>query len=150
MYVLLYVFSEMSMLSSFVAEIQHKFRTNAPISFCGKTEDDTKKKTRYTHAMKTELLIHWKHYTKVVVEIWLAFAIATFSMAVYFSHLENSSTVIIGGVLLVALYLFVIAVCIRQLIITLPIGMLMLLVPIAPLAILLLVVSLLPVIQKLG
>lgn len=95
------------------------------------------------------ITLPWKRYTVTILEVWIAFCIETFCMGVYFTHLENHLSVIIGAVFMVIAYLFVIVVCIKRLIDNLPIAALMLLVPIAPLAVLLLVVSLLPIIQQL-
>lgn len=91
--------------------------------------------------------IPWRQYTRLLLGVWLAICIATFSIGMYFAHYAGSS-VIVSGVL-IALYLAVIILCIRRLIQVLSVAALMLLVPIAPLALLLLVVTLLPIIQYL-
>ena len=95
------------------------------------------------------LTLSWKRYVFAMLEVWIAFCIATLCMGIYFSHLENHVLVIIGAISMAIAYLFIIIVCVKRLIEKLPIAALMLLVPIAPLAILILVVSLLPIIQKL-
>ena len=92
-------------------------------------------------------IIPWRQYTATIIEAWLAFCIATFSIGMYFSHLNDSGVTIFFGALLIALYLFVIVMCVKRLINKLAIPALMLMVPIAPLAILLLVISLVPIIQ---
>lgn len=89
----------------------------------------------------------WKAYTKTILGVFFVFALGTFSMAVYFTHLDGASVIL--SALLVVLYLGVIGMCIRKLVLTLSPAALMLLVPIAPLAILLLVVALLPIVQML-
>lgn len=94
-------------------------------------------------------IIPWKRYAATLAEVWVAFCIATFAMGVFFSHLNGHVSTILLAVFLGLLYLTVIIICIKRLIDRLSIAALMLLVPIAPLAVLLLVVSLLPIIQKL-
>lgn len=93
--------------------------------------------------------ITWKRYAITMAEVWIAFCIATFTMGVYFSHLENTPWTIFFAAIMGVMYLFVIFACIKRLVERLSIATLMLLVPIAPLAVLLLVVSLLPIIQQL-
>lgn len=95
---------------------------------------------------KTDIL-PWKEYTVIILGIWIAFSLATFSMAVYFTHLEGS--ILLVDVALIAIYIVVIVLCIRRLIQTLSIAALFLLVPIAPLSVLLLVLALLPIVQML-
>ena len=95
-------------------------------------------------------IIPWKRYTITLAEVWIAFCIATFAMGMFFSHFYAGTLNIFLGILLGILYLFVISLCVKRLIERLSIAALMLLVPIAPLAVLLLVVSLLPIIQKLS
>jgi membrane-associated HD superfamily phosphohydrolase len=91
----------------------------------------------------------WKRYALTLAEVWVTFCVATFTIALFFSQLNSDVSTIILAVMLGILYIFVIVLCIKRLLDNLPIGALMLLVPIAPLAVLLLVVSLLPIIQKL-
>jgi hypothetical protein len=92
-------------------------------------------------------IIPWRQYSVTIAETWLAFCIATFSIGIYFSHLNDNITTYFFGGLLIALYLFVLIVCIKRLVNRLALPALMLMVPIAPLAVLLLVVSLIPIIQ---
>jgi len=92
-------------------------------------------------------LLPWKRYVSITIESLLAFYIATFCIAMYFTHL--STAWIIPGTILIVLYLFVIFVCIRRIIQTLSIAALMLIIPIAPLIVLTTVISLIPLLQKL-
>lgn len=94
-------------------------------------------------------IITWKKYTITIIEVWLAFCIATFSLLVFMANLSRQPAIIAEAVLLAILYLFIVFVCIRRLVQRLSVAALMIMVPIAPLAVLLLVVSLLPVIQQL-
>ena len=92
-----------------------------------------------------------KKMAMAFIESWSIFFIATFFVALYFTHVTvNHTLTIIGAVLIVAAYLGIIVFCIRRLVARLPLAALMLMIPIAPLLILLFVVALLPILQKLS
>jgi hypothetical protein len=96
-----------------------------------------------------EDILPWKYYAATLAEVAIAFSLATFSLMLFMTHLDSSLATKILAVSLVGLYIFVIFFCIKRLIERLSAGALMLMVPIVPLAVLLLVVCLLPIIQKL-
>ncbi|EKD73214.1 MAG: hypothetical protein ACD_45C00399G0002 [uncultured bacterium] len=94
---------------------------------------------------------NWKKFTIAFTESWLAFFIATFAIALYFSRITTYDlTTILISIGVIGLYLFVLIFCIHRLVTRLPIAVLMLLVPIAPLMILLFLVASLPIIQRLS
>lgn len=90
-------------------------------------------------------LLPWKHYLYVFFESILVFYLATFCLAVFFSN--RGVSWLANGIVLILLYIFVIAVCIKRVYDQLPIAALMLLIPIIPLVALISVVSLIPIIQ---
>ncbi|VVC76439.1 hypothetical protein AQUSIP_17520 [Aquicella siphonis] len=92
-------------------------------------------------------LVPWKLYLTITAESLLAFYIATFCIAVYYTH--RGSGWIFQGVILGILYLFVLFVCARRVIQSLPLAALMLIIPLAPLIALTIVISLIPVLQYL-
>lgn len=92
-------------------------------------------------------LINWKSYLTITAESLLAFYMATFCVAIFFTH--QGSQWLIMSILLVILYLFVIGVCVKRVIQTLPLQALMLIIPLAPLIALFIVISLIPVLQLL-
>lgn len=96
---------------------------------------------------ETNELIHWKSYLTITAESLLAFYMATFCVAIFFTH-QGSQWLLIS-ILLVILYLFVIGVCVKRVIQTLPLQALMLFIPLAPLIALFIVISLIPVLQVL-
>lgn len=89
----------------------------------------------------------WLPYTLVVLTSFIAFAMATFSAGIYFTHLHGASLLLSS--VMVALYLYVIVASILRVAKALPFAAIMLLIPIVPLAVLLLVISFLPLWQKL-
>lgn len=94
---------------------------------------------------ETESLVPWKFYITITAESLLAFYLATFCIAMYFTH--RGPSWIMMGVVLAILYLFVIGVCIKRVIEKLPIAALMLIIPLAPLIAITIVISLIPVLQ---
>ena len=91
-------------------------------------------------------IVPWKNYLTITAETLLAFYLATFCMAMYFTH--QGAQWIFPSVLLGILYVFVLAVCVKRIIARLSIAALMLVIPIAPLLALTLVVSLIPVLEQ--
>lgn len=81
------------------------------------------------------------------MESLLTFYLATFCIAMFFTH--RGTDWIPYAVLLAILYAFVIFVCIKRLIQTLPLPALMLIIPLAPLIVIIMVISLIPILQKL-
>jgi hypothetical protein len=97
--------------------------------------------------MSTPVHKPWRFYTVTVVQAFVIFTLATFCVGIYFTH--RTGNWIMPGIALIGLYLFVIFACIHRVVTRLPVAVLMILVPIAPLTILIIVVSLLPILQKL-
>jgi hypothetical protein len=92
-------------------------------------------------------LVPWKFYLTITLESLLMFYLATFCVAMYFTHQGVNS--IILSIFLVALYLFVIFGCAQRVIKKLPVAALMLFIPLAPLIAIIILLSLVPVLQYL-
>jgi hypothetical protein len=90
-------------------------------------------------------LIPWKLYVLVTIESLLTFYIATFCVAMFFTH--RGTNWIIPGILLGVLYLFVIIASAKRLSEKLSLATIMLIIPLAPLIALICVVSLFPLLQ---
>ncbi len=90
-------------------------------------------------------LIPWKHYVSVTIESLLTFYLATFCIAMFFTH--RGTNWISSGILMALLYLFVIFVCAKRVMQKLPLASLMLIIPLAPLIALIIIVSLIPILQ---
>ena len=100
------------------------------------------------HKQITEIntsVVPWKLFLSTTLESLLAFYIATFCMAMYFTHRSGGWMAV--GILLVVLYLFVIFVCAKRVMEKLSLAIIMLIIPIAPLIALIIVVSLIPLLQ---
>ncbi|GEM_PF-2798837 len=78
----------------------------------------------------------WKSYVITIIESLMAFFVASFSLITYYFHRGENWLPL--GILLLALYLFVIVACIKRLIEKLSMAALMLLAPIGPLLMLIL------------
>jgi membrane-associated HD superfamily phosphohydrolase len=91
--------------------------------------------------------VPWKTYLTITVESLLSFYLATFSLAVYFKY--RGENWVIGGIFLAILYLFVIFACGKRIIDKLSLAALMLVIPIAPLIALIMVVTLIPILERL-
>lgn len=91
--------------------------------------------------------VPWKSYVGTALECFIAFYVATFCLAMYFTH--KGSAWVLLSIVMVLLYLVVIAGCIRILIKRLSIAALMIIIPIAPLLALTTVISLIPVLERL-
>jgi membrane-associated HD superfamily phosphohydrolase len=91
--------------------------------------------------------VPWKAYLTITVESLLSFYLATFSLAMYLKH--RGENWIVGGVFLIILYLFVIFACGKRVIDKVSLAALMLIIPIAPLIALIMVVTLIPILEKL-
>lgn len=89
----------------------------------------------------------WLNPTILVLSSFCAFAIATFVMGVYFTHLHGAPLLL--SIAMVTLYLYVIVASVLRVTMSLPFAATMLLIPIAPLAVLILVISFLPLWQRL-
>jgi len=83
----------------------------------------------------------------IIIESFLAFVVSTFCMAFFFSHLSPGW--LISGLFLIALYVFVLAGIGIHLAKNLSIAVIMLLIPIIPLTALLLIIALIPLLEKL-
>lgn len=92
-------------------------------------------------------LLPWKLYLTITAESLLSFYLATFCMAMFFTH--SGLDWVISSILMIILYLFVIFACAKRIIQTLPLHALMLIIPIAPLLVIIIIVSLIPILQKL-
>lgn len=93
------------------------------------------------------ITVPWKKYLILTLESLLAFYLATFCFIMFFTH--RGPDWILTGIILSILYLFVIFVCAKRTLAQLSMPALMLVIPIAPLIALTLVVSLIPIIEKL-
>jgi len=90
-------------------------------------------------------LAPWKHYVTITLESLLSFYLGTFCLAMYFTH--QGKDLLLYAIFMTLLYLFVIFVCAKRIIATLPIATIMLMVPLTPLIALIIVISLIPVLQ---
>jgi hypothetical protein len=90
-------------------------------------------------------IVPWKRYLLISSESVITFYLATFCLALYFTH--QGFDYLISSIALICLYIFIIGVCIKRLIAHLSIAALMLVIPIAPLLALTIVISLIPVLQ---
>ena len=95
--------------------------------------------------MTTNSTIPWKKYIYAVSETSLTFLLASFCLGMYFTH--QGYTSIPMSVILVALYLFVVAVSIQRMVKTFSIAAVMLMIPIAPLLVLIVAVALIHLLQ---
>lgn len=93
------------------------------------------------------ITVPWKRYVTLTAESLLAFYLASFCLIMFFTH--RGPDWVITGIFLVVLYLFVIFVCTQRVLTKLSMPALMLVIPIAPLIALCLVVSLIPIIERL-
>jgi hypothetical protein len=91
----------------------------------------------------------WTHHLKLIVEFIVTFSLASFCVAIFFTHLGFGGDWLLPGILMIGLYLFVIGVCMYKLIRYLPIALLMLMIPLIPLLPMILVLVFIPLIQKL-
>lgn len=98
-----------------------------------------------TNSEETNELINWKTYLTITAESLLSFYLATFCVAIYFTH--QGTQWLFLSIILVILYLFVIGVCAKRIIQTLPLQALMLIIPLAPLIALFIVISLIPILE---
>lgn len=98
-------------------------------------------------AEKSNVTVPWKSYLTITAESVLTFYLATFCIAFYFA--QHGIEWILPSILVVMLYIFVIIACIKRVIEKLSMAALMLVIPIAPLLVLIMVVSLIPVLEKL-
>lgn len=94
----------------------------------------------------TANFVPWRSFLNVTAKTLIAFYIATFSTAVYF--IFHGMTWKAMSILVILLYLFVIFACGRLIIKKFSLPALMLLVPIAPLVVLIIVVTMLPILEK--
>jgi hypothetical protein len=89
----------------------------------------------------------WKYYSKLILESIVGFYIATFCIAVFF--LRHGSHDVPLAILQVTLYLIIVGCIATRIIKRFPPPALMLTVPIAPLLILIIVVTMLPLLERL-
>lgn len=97
---------------------------------------------------KSDQKLHLHHYMFTLIKTLIAFCIATFCVAMYFSHLGQHW--LLPGIFLIVLYVFVLGLCIRNLTKHLNVAALMLITPIVPLAAMIVILLLVPVLQKLA
>ncbi len=95
--------------------------------------------------MKNSHIVSWKAYLATTLETMIAFYLATFSLAVFFTRHGSSSLLI--SLLMGALYAAVIGLCLTRIIQKFSMAALMIIIPIAPLLALMSVVSLIPVLE---
>lgn len=95
--------------------------------------------------MPTNTTIPWKKYIYAVSETSLTFLLASFCLGLYFTHQGYESITL--SVILVALYLFIIAVSISRMVKAFSIAAVMLMIPIAPLLVLIIAVALIHLLQ---
>jgi hypothetical protein len=93
------------------------------------------------------ITIPWKTYVKITVESLIAFYIATFCMGMYFTHRGQGG--LVTSILLGLLYVFVIIACAKRILEKLSMPALMIVIPITPLLALIIVVTLIPILEKL-
>jgi len=91
-------------------------------------------------------LLPWKLYLTITIESLLTFYIATFCVAMFFTH--HGTHWIIPAIILGILYVFVIFACSKRVFQSLPLPALMIIIPLAPLMAIIIVVSLIPVLQN--
>lgn len=94
-----------------------------------------------------ESILPWKKYTIAVAEAVLAFYIATFSIVFFFLH--RGPNWALAGIMMAACYALVIFICAKRIVQTFSISALMLITPIAPLLALIIVVTMIPILDKL-
>lgn len=90
-------------------------------------------------------ILPWRLYLNTTFETLIAFYIATFSFAMFFSHQGLRS--ILPGLFMGALYLSVIILCAIRVGSKLPLQALMIIIPIAPFMALAIILSLIPLLQ---
>lgn len=90
-------------------------------------------------------LAPWRTYMVLIAESVIAFYLASFCIAMYFSH--RGTDWLIPAIFMIVFYLFVIFVCARRVSQKLPLATLMLMIPITPLVALIIIVSMIPIIQ---
>lgn len=93
-------------------------------------------------------IVPWKSYLSTTLETVVAFYTATLSLALFMTH--HGPDWIPTAIIMVLLYISVIAMCIIRVIQKFSMAALMIIIPIAPLFALFGVVSLIPVLEKLG
>lgn len=86
-----------------------------------------------------------KSYRKTLLESSIAFFLATFCIAFFFSHLQADW--LITGIIMAVLYFIVITICTARIIKPLPVAAVMILIPIIPLAALIFIVSFIHLLQ---
>lgn len=89
--------------------------------------------------------VPWKLFLITTTESLLAFYLATFCLAMFLFH--RSVNWIIPGIIMIALYLFVVFVCAKRVLSKLSMATVMLIIPIAPLLALFIVLSLIPILE---
>lgn len=92
-------------------------------------------------------MVPWKYYTKLVIESVASFYIATFCIAVFFLH-QGDQFVLLSA-LQVVLYAVIVAMILLRIWRGFSAPALMLTVPIAPLLVLIIVVTMLPILERL-
>lgn len=93
------------------------------------------------------ITVPWKRYLKITLESVIAFYIATFCIGMYFTH--RGTDWVFFGIVLAILYVFVIVICAKRVLEKLSMPALMIVIPICPLIALILVVTLIPIIERL-
>lgn len=98
-----------------------------------------------TTEISTQGNLPWKVIIRTTFESLLAFYVATFCMAMFFTH--RGPNWVLPAIFLIILYIFVIITCASRIIKNLSMAMVMLIIPIAPLIALIIVVTLIPILQ---
>lgn len=94
-----------------------------------------------------ESILPWKRYSIAVIEAVLAFYIATFCIVFFFLHRGENWA--LQGILMAFCYALIIFICAKRIVKTFSISALMLITPIAPLLALIIVVTMIPILEKL-
>lgn len=92
----------------------------------------------------THQILPWRIYLNTTLETLLAFYLATFSLAMFFTH-RGTSWVWMG--MMVLLYILVIILCAKRIANKLPLQALMIIIPIAPFIALSIILTLIPILE---
>lgn len=96
---------------------------------------------------QNDSILPWKLYLITTFESLLTFFLATFCIAMFYTH--RGTDWILPGIFLIALYIFVIFALVKRVIDKFSWAAIMLIIPIAPLIALIMVVCMIPILQHL-
>lgn len=95
-----------------------------------------------------QTIVPWMRYLTTTLQTVFAFYLATIAFGIFITH--PGSATLLSGLLMTCLYLAVIGLCIALIVQRFSLAALMIIVPVAPLLALFSVVSLIPLLEKLG